>query len=84
MPQRIRSFIWLVHHEKILTNKERNRRGFTADPYCSLCREEIEDLNHIFCTCLMADQFWRKMKGDAQVPRCLSSHFQEWLVLNLS
>ena len=24
------------------------------------------------------------MKGDAQVPRCLSSPFREWLVLNLS
>ena len=55
-----------------------------ADPYYSLCCEEIENLNHIFRSSPMADQFWRKMKGDAQVPGCLSSPFQEWLVLNLS
>ena len=84
VPQRIRSFIWLVHHERILINKERNLRGFTANSYCSLCHEEIKDLNHIFRTCPEANQFWRKMQGDAQVPGCLFSPFREWLMLNLS
>lgn len=31
VPMRITMFIWLVHHDRILTNVERARRGITSN-----------------------------------------------------
>ena len=37
LPQKIRTFIWMLFHGKILTNLERMRRRITDDPYCHCC-----------------------------------------------
>ena len=57
IPQKIRHFIWLVYHGRILTNKEREMMGFTLDPTCRCCGPEVEDLNHIFIKCSKALPF---------------------------
>ena len=41
-----------------MTNHERARRGFTDNPYCRCCPDNIEDLNHVFRTCAKARSFW--------------------------
>ena len=37
VPQRIRTFLWLAIHDKVMTNNERARRGFTSNPSCRCC-----------------------------------------------
>lgn len=44
VPQRIRAFIWLVYHGKMLSNMERAKRGFTSDVYCKCCPGFVEDV----------------------------------------
>ena len=48
LPQKIRTFIWMLFHGKLLTNLERMRRRITNDPYCHSFQQDLEDLYHLF------------------------------------
>jgi len=37
LPQRIKMFLWLILHCKVLTNEERFRRQMSTNPGCALC-----------------------------------------------
>ena len=52
VPQRIKMFLWLVQHGRILTNLERYKRKFTTNPYYLCCPGEVEDLNHLLRCCI--------------------------------
>ena len=51
VPPKIQMFVWLLYHEKILTNEETMRSRMTNDPRCHSCRDETKDLDHLFRTC---------------------------------
>ena len=74
IPQRIRTFLWLVSHGKILTNKEKMRRGLISTPYCQCCPDYIEDLDHLFRSCTRVQPFWNKVteKGSWRKSQTLS------------
>ena len=41
-----------------MTNKERQRRGFTTEPMCNRCLEEEEDLDLVFRNCCRSLPLW--------------------------
>lgn len=45
-PQRIRSFLWLTHKGRLLTNSQRHRRHLASSPTCSLCNTQAETILH--------------------------------------
>ncbi|MBA0872893.1 hypothetical protein Goshw_022800, partial [Gossypium schwendimanii] len=58
-PQRVRVFLWLAFKQKLLTNSERVRRGFSHCSSCSICGHEFEDLFHVLRDCPPAKEVWR-------------------------
>ncbi|CAN1768663.1 Putative ribonuclease H protein At1g65750 [Linum perenne] len=78
-PSRVRHFLWLVTHDRILTNAERRRRHLTeADAY-QRCRVCTEDTLHAVHDCQVAREIWSFF-----IPLELASHFfsdslQVWL-----
>lgn len=80
--QWIRTFIWLTYHGKIMSNKERVKRGFTDDGMCGLCQREEEDADHIFRKCEGARKVWARLqpnkKMELQVP------FVSWIKEHIS
>ncbi|MBA0754873.1 hypothetical protein Gogos_021706 [Gossypium gossypioides] len=58
-PQRVRVFLWLAFKQKLLTNSERARRGFSHCNSCSICGHEFEDLVHVLRDCPPAKDVWR-------------------------
>ncbi|KAL7246634.1 hypothetical protein ACSBR2_001688 [Camellia fascicularis] len=46
LPQKLKSFMWLILHRKVLTNELRHKRGFTGNPNCPSC-DTVEDLDHL-------------------------------------
>ena len=48
IPQKVKIFLRLIYHGKILTSWGMMRRGFMTNPHCHICIEEVEDLDHIF------------------------------------
>lgn len=47
IPNRIKTFICLARHEKILTNDNRRIRGLTEDDKCWNCPNVTEDTDHV-------------------------------------
>ena len=75
--------LWLLQHDKIMTNLERMKRGFTANPHCLHCPSQVEDLNHVFRDCIKATSFWAKIAVLTGVPTSSSLSFQGWLDWNV-
>ena len=50
--------MWLVTHNKILTKQNLVARGWVGDPLCQFCNKHIEDVNHMFLQCSIAQQIW--------------------------
>ncbi|KAE8732307.1 hypothetical protein F3Y22_tig00002237pilonHSYRG01574 [Hibiscus syriacus] len=80
--QRIRVFIWLVHHRRILTNLERSRRSLTYDPSYPICREP-ESVIHILRDCRDAKNPWLRIIPAAWHGSFFSSGLDECLFKNL-
>ncbi|CAN1173012.1 Putative ribonuclease H protein At1g65750 [Linum perenne] len=57
-PSRVQYFLWLVAHEKLLTNLERKRRHLSADATCSRCTGNEESVLHVVRDCTFAGQVW--------------------------
>ena len=81
--QRIRIFLWLLMHGKMLTNVERMRRGFKSNPNCHCCVHEMEDLNHIFRDCNRAKSFWVHFSKEDFRKSAHILPFLDWICWNL-
>ncbi|MFQ6624568.1 hypothetical protein Gotur_003309 [Gossypium turneri] len=82
-PQRVRVFLWFAFKQKLLTNSERARRGFSHCSSCSICGHEFEDLVHVLRDCPPAKEVWRLVIPNQLKQRFFSVSFQDWLILNL-
>ena len=69
IPQRVRMFLWLCYHDRILSNSNRFIRHLTDDPRCYACGEVEENTSHIIRDCPAARLVWRRLGvplGDAR------------------
>lgn len=83
-PQRVRAFLWLLWHGKILINSERRRRHMMKNDMCLVCGIGLETINHAMRDCTFTSSIWRRV-----VPRQVSSSFfslpfHEWILWNLN
>ncbi|KAL4354865.1 hypothetical protein GQ457_06G014830 [Hibiscus cannabinus] len=82
--QRIKTFLWLLAKERLLTNDERVRRHLSSDARCEACGAAVESAHHIFWVCPIAVAVWRGLiKRDKWVD-FMSMGSLEWIRLNLS
>ena len=51
-------FVWLVAHDRIMTNANRVKRGFARDPSCAMCGSNEEDTGHVLRDCPGAQVVW--------------------------
>ncbi|KAK8600341.1 hypothetical protein V6N12_050197 [Hibiscus sabdariffa] len=76
-------FLWLVMHQRILTNVERERRHLSSVRLCQLCRNEDEDTDHILCRCPRAYSTWFRLVSLDKRDDFVTANLQEWMVANL-
>jgi len=57
MPK-IKVFLWQLCHKALPSRGTLLRRGIQLDPLCPACNTEIEDTDHIFIHCPMAQKVW--------------------------
>ncbi|KAL2898047.1 hypothetical protein RDABS01_039829, partial [Bienertia sinuspersici] len=81
--QRIRAFMWLLMHDRLMSNANRVKRRISDDPGCPRCGGPEETLLHLFRDCPIAQNIWRSVGG----PACYSSFFlgdiHQWVAKNL-
>ncbi|CAN1171162.1 Putative ribonuclease H protein At1g65750 [Linum perenne] len=77
-PNKIRHFLWLVSHNQLLTNEERNRRHLTYQVLCPRCSLHSESISHVFYDCGFALQVWQATCPLAILARNEKSDFNIW------
>ncbi|CAI0421841.1 unnamed protein product [Linum tenue] len=81
-PSRIKHFLWLASHNRLLTNKEREKRKLTVDGCCNFCRIADETTEHILRSCNKTAGVW-KFFGNKLTVEDKNLNFQEWLHRNM-
>ncbi|KAL4333466.1 hypothetical protein GQ457_07G012960 [Hibiscus cannabinus] len=83
VPQRVRMFIWLTFHNRLLTNVERVRRHVATSESCEICNNGQEDIDHVLRSCTVAKGVWTRLLPPARCESFFGLPFPEWLHLNL-
>ncbi|CAN1184850.1 Putative ribonuclease H protein At1g65750, partial [Linum perenne] len=78
------SSLWLVSHNRLLTNSERRRRHISATVACERCKREAEDTLHVLRDCRFADQVWRKIIPPERYRSFFSGSLNDWLLQELN
>ncbi|KAL4280844.1 hypothetical protein GQ457_03G019340 [Hibiscus cannabinus] len=81
--QRIKIFLWLVYHKKLMTNDKRTRRHFTPDNKCLVCIDMVEDVDHVLRHCPSAKLVWTVLINPMKRSEFFSLPFEQWFALNL-
>lgn len=69
LPQKFKTFIWLVFQNKLPTNLLRARRGITDSDLCPRCNTSPENLGHLFRECPKAYVLWESIPSGRLVRR---------------
>ncbi|CAN0891969.1 Putative ribonuclease H protein At1g65750 [Linum grandiflorum] len=77
-PNKIRNFLWLTSHNRLLTNEERSRRHLTTQVFCSFCSSHTESCVHILRDCTFARQFWSRVLPQVITSQELSKDWSIW------
>ncbi|KAL4272707.1 hypothetical protein GQ457_13G011180 [Hibiscus cannabinus] len=80
VPQRVRVFMWLVFHQRIMTNVERTRRHLASSDLCVICCTEAETIEHALRSCSKARQAWESVVRPAKISTFLSLPFTDWIL----
>ncbi|KAL4325431.1 hypothetical protein GQ457_11G002310 [Hibiscus cannabinus] len=83
VPQRIRVFVWLLFHDRLLTNVERARHHMTSLVTCEVCGSGHEDIEHVLRSCNAAKGVWTRVVPRSTHKAFFSLPFRDWLSDNL-
>ena len=83
-PHRIKTFLWLVLHSKVLSNAERFRRKLTQSPSCVICSAEVEDLDHLLRSCPNAIEAWQGLQPQGVTGSTNNEGLYGWIQHNIT
>ncbi|KAJ9159056.1 hypothetical protein P3X46_024587 [Hevea brasiliensis] len=84
-PQRVRSFLWLALHNRLLTNQERARRHLCNVDTCDIRLGHVETVLHVLRDCTIARRVWSAFLPPDKRTSFFAYHWtlQGWLQVNL-
>lgn len=82
VPERVRSFLWLVQHGRLITNQRKNRLGL-GDPYCDRCGTITETVLHALRDCPHAKFVWTHLVKYCKRASFFFGDLHQWISLNL-
>lgn len=82
--QRVRTFLWLILHNRLLCNANLMKRQILEDPRCKRCNlNEDETLLHLLRDCPTARHIWQSVGKSVNYPSFYSGNLEEWMIKNL-
>ncbi|CAN1764375.1 Putative ribonuclease H protein At1g65750 [Linum perenne] len=82
-PNKIRHFLWLASHGKLLTNKERKRRHISTTEECPRCGADEESIEHCLRSCPVAQQVWSQLVAGPNLSQFLNVDYKVWWEVNI-
>ncbi|CAN1762528.1 Putative ribonuclease H protein At1g65750 [Linum perenne] len=83
-PNRVRFFLWLAVHSRLLTNSERRRRHLCIDDTCPRCRTGAEDIIHVLRDCPFARSIWQELIPATEHDFFFRGSFLDWFTRELN
>lgn len=82
-PHRLKTCLWIIANNKLLTNAERFKRHMTDTAACSLCNGEMETTLHAIRDCGKVRRLWEKLVPPLKWNDFFHGNLAEWLDSNL-
>ncbi|KAK9037917.1 hypothetical protein V6N11_022816 [Hibiscus sabdariffa] len=84
VPERIKYFLWLSLHGRILTNENRCIRHLCEDPVCSICASSDESILHVLRDCQSTATLWSSIISRQQLREFFHLEIADWILYNLN
>ena len=82
--KRVRTFMWQMASNSLITNELRWSRHLSTEPYCTRCNEGLhETILHALRNCTCIQPFWTKLLDPSSHPEFFTSNTRDWILLNL-
>ncbi|RYR78126.1 hypothetical protein Ahy_A01g002859 [Arachis hypogaea] len=82
-PQKIKIFMWLTLHRKLMTGARRRKLFGTGDE-CHRCNSLTEDQSHVLRDCPAASSIWTQLINPCKIQSFFRAPFDAWLRWNLT
>ncbi|XP_058784072.1 uncharacterized protein LOC131658836 [Vicia villosa] len=82
VPERVRFFIWLLKHGRLMTNFRKSMCGL-SDAGCPLCGNSCETEIHAMRDCKLARNVWFNRVPSSIVTEFYSANWNDWINLNM-
>ncbi|KAG7559686.1 Reverse transcriptase domain [Arabidopsis thaliana x Arabidopsis arenosa] len=82
-PERVKTFLWLVSHQAIMTNVERFRRHIGDTTICQVCKGGEETIIHVLRDCPSISGIWSRLVPDRRKQEFFNASLLTWLHGNL-
>ncbi|CAN1794778.1 Putative ribonuclease H protein At1g65750 [Linum perenne] len=82
-PAKIKHFMWLVTHGKLITNEERQCRHISPDATCTECLDPCESVEHVIRRCRLAQDVWRELLPSAIIGTSAINAFLDWWIAGI-
>jgi hypothetical protein len=83
VPKRVRAFVWIVKHNRLLTNERKHRMGLGSD-ICDFCRVSKDTTLHALRDRVLVRPLWLSVVDTAMRYQFVSSNLNDWIALNVA
>ncbi|PNY12420.1 ribonuclease H [Trifolium pratense] len=82
VPERVRAFVWLLMHDRLLTNSTKSSMGL-GHAMCNYCGDVVETAIHVMRDCPKAMQIWVTVVPANDRGSFLMGNVKNWVCFNL-
>jgi hypothetical protein len=83
VPERVRYFIWLLCHNRLLTNASKSKMGL-GSAMCNYCDNIVENALHAISDCPLAIAVWLQLVPDKARGHFYHGDLNNWIDVNLN
>ncbi|KAJ8762621.1 hypothetical protein K2173_008060 [Erythroxylum novogranatense] len=82
-PQRVKTFLWLLSHGKLLTNEAWLRRNLAPSTSCPICQDHTKSILHAIRDCPKVREMWKSLVPRKAWEQFFSNPIDRWLLSNI-
>jgi len=82
VPERVRYFIWLLNHDRLLTNYNKSRMRL-GSAMCSFCGNILENSLHVLRDCPLVMPIWLNVVPVNMRDRFFIGDLNQWIAFNM-
>ncbi len=82
-PGRWQYQLWLIRHNRLMTNQEKDRRHIQQNNICQFCNREVESSLHALRDCEWISNIWQKLVDPCKWSEFKAKELESWVDWNI-